>query len=548
MTPQRSASSRSVWLGIWPLYVLLLEYLAISAYFDAKPLLAAAGSARGLGYLGFLAPAFVVIATVTYILSGRVLRTELAQVVRAAPVFGPARRLALLVNLASFALLWLQTARMFPPATPAGALPSLGTLLAFVFAAAVSALAMLYALVPLDALRRVAPSALHALGLGAGAGLLAWAAGLASEQLWQHLQTATLYSVLALMLPFSDQIVFGPEEAVIGTEDFLVQVAPECSGVEGIGLITVVMAAYLVSARARLRFPRALWLLPFSIALVFIGNAARIALLIAVGVHGSPEVALSGFHSKAGWLFFCAIALSLIAAVQRGDWFARERAQRTASAADSGSWNPVTTYLAPLLALIATSLVTGLFSTGFDRLYGLRIVAVLLALYSQRRHLPHPSWPPSWHAPAIGLAVFALWWWLVPRPAAEHVAALRASIAELGPVWAGVWLALRALGSAITVPIAEELAFRGFLLRRLISSDFSTVDRRRLTPLAVVGSSLAFAALHPGAWVAAGLAGVAYALAQRARGRTGDAIIAHAVTNACIAADVLLWDAYWLWV
>ena len=39
----------------------------------------------------------------------------------------------------------------------------------------------------------------------------------------------------------------------------------------------------------------------------------RIALLIAVGVNISPEIALSGFHSKAGWLFFCGIALALIA-------------------------------------------------------------------------------------------------------------------------------------------------------------------------------------------------------------------------------------------
>jgi membrane protease YdiL (CAAX protease family) len=64
----------------------------------------------------------------------------------------------------------------------------------------------------------------------------------------------------------------------------------------------------------------------------------------------------------------------------------------------------------------------------------------------------------------------------------------------------------------------------------------------------VIVSSLAFGALHPGALLAACLAGVAYALAQAARGRTGDAIVAHALTNGCIAAYVLLGDAYWLWL
>ena len=39
-----------------------------------------------------------------------------------------------------------------------------------------------------------------------------------------------------------------------------------------------------------------------------------------------------------------------------------------------------------------------------------------------------------------------------------------------------LWLAARVLGSSIIVPIAEELAFRGYLLRRLIDSDFTLVN------------------------------------------------------------------------
>jgi hypothetical protein len=44
------------------------------------------------------------------------------------------------------------------------------------------------------------------------------------------------------------------------------------------------------------------------------------------------------------------------------------------------------------------------------------------------------------------------------------------------------------------------------------------------------------------------MAGVAYALAQRARGRTADAVVAHAVTNGLITIDVLVFGADWLWV
>ena len=164
------------------------------------------------------------------------------------------------------------------------------------------------------------------------------------------------------MLPFSDRLAFAPNEALIGTEEFLVEVAPECSGIEGIGLITVVMGVFLWSARERLRFPRALWLMPTAIGLVFFFNAVRIALLIAVGVLVSPEIALSGFHSKAGWLFFCAIALGLIALAQRSRWLLRaELAQPQAAEAE---WNATATYLMPMLVLIASSLVTALFASG----------------------------------------------------------------------------------------------------------------------------------------------------------------------------------------
>jgi CAAX prenyl protease-like protein len=98
-----------------------------------------------------------------------------------------------------------------------------------------------------------------------------------------------------------------------------------------------------------------------------------------------------------------------------------------------------------------------------------------------------------------------------------------------------------------TVPIAEELAFRGFLLRRIVASDFTAVSPRTFTWPSVVLSSLAFGALHQ-RWIAGTIAGLCYASAQLRRGRLGDAIVAHVATNTLIAADVLLRGAWWLWL
>jgi len=99
----------------------------------------------------------------------------------------------------------------------------------------------------------------------------------------------------------------------------------------------------------------------------------------------------------------------------------------------------------------------------------------------------------------------------------------------------------------VTVPIAEELAFRGFLLRRLISADFDSVSFQRWTLWAVFASSLIFGLLHSDRWIAGSIAGMLYASAQKWRGRIGDAIVAHGVTNALIAVSVL-WSGNWsLW-
>ena len=60
----------------------------------------------------------------------------------------------------------------------------------------------------------------------------------------------------------------------------------------------------------------------------------------------------------------------------------------------------------------------------------------------------------------------------------------------MSPALAVLWVALRTIGSVITVPIAEELAFRGYLLRKLVASDFERVSPRHFTLFSFAASSL----------------------------------------------------------
>jgi CAAX prenyl protease-like protein len=111
---------------------------------------------------------------------------------------------------------------------------------------------------------------------------------------------------------------------------------------------------------------------------------------------------------------------------------------------------------------------------------------------------------------------------------------------------AGAWLLCRVLGSVVFVPIAEELAFRGYLLRRLIDRDFTSVSPRLFTVTSFLGSSVAFGLLHE-RWLAGSIAGMIFAVAQYRRGRIADAIAAHAMSNTLLAVYVL-WFGHWsLW-
>ena len=123
---------------------------------------------------------------------------------------------------------------------------------------------------------------------------------------------------------------------------------------------------------------------------------------------------------------------------------------------------------------------------------------------------------------------------------------MEAGLAAL-PYWAaGLWIFFRVIGSVITVPIVEELAFRGYLIRKLIARDFENVPLNQFTWLSFLLSSVLFGLLH-GRWVAGIIAGMLFALALYRRGQLGDAVFAHVTANGLIAAYVLVYGKWALW-
>ena len=400
------------------------------------------------------------------------------------------------------------------------------------------ALTWLFALAPAAAWRTLVGSERTAIGASLVAAVAVWLFGLVTQTFWRPLAEATLFVAQGLVGAVYPNVDYDPVKGTIGTPSLLLEIAPQCSGYEGIALVTVFVSLYLWLFRDRMRFPHALWLLPAGWIAMWLANVARIAALVMVGTSISPDIATRGFHSQAGWIAFTAIALALIALSHRLGLVTTDPAP-SARHADS----PAPALLVPLIAMLAGSMVAAAFSSGFDTLYPLGVVATAVALWAYRRHYRAFEFAVSPVAIGIGFAVFGLWMLLTGPQAAGPAKALP----EMPAALAALWIAFRVVGSVITVPIAEELAFRGYLLRKFVASDFEHVPPRRFTVLSFVGSSVLFGLMHQG-WIAGALAGAGFAFAVYYRGRLWDAVVALVTANALIAIAVLGFGRWDLWL
>jgi exosortase E/protease (VPEID-CTERM system) len=377
--------------------------------------------------------------------------------------------------------------------------------------------------------------------LGIGACVLAAYAA----PVWNPLARWTLRLAWLLLRPFVPGIRADPSNMIFGTPGFSVIVAPACSGYEGIGLILAFTAGWLWFFRREWRFPRALILIPLGVAAIWFFNAVRVAGLVLIGIAGAPGIALQGFHSHAGWIAFNVVALGTCLAARRISWLTTAGSD-TIAIREHSQPNPIAPYLMPLVAILAAAMLTGAASSGFEWLYVFRVAAAAAALWYFRDTYRALDWRVGWPAVALGGLVFLIWIGLEPLAGSAHAGQPQA-LAHASALVRITWLAFRILGAVITVPIAEELAFRGFLLRRLVSADFESVAWRTFAWVPFLISSIAFGLLHGDRWLAGTIAGMIYAFAMLRRGRIGEAAAAHAVTNALLAIFVLATGNWQLW-
>lgn len=109
-------------------------------------------------------------------------------------------------------------------------------------------------------------------------------------------------------------------------------------------------------------------------------------------------------------------------------------------------------------------------------------------------------------------------------------------------------LVFRTVRATILVPIIEELFWRAWLLRWLVSPDFEKVPLGTYTRGSMWISAILFASEHGPYWEVGLMAGLAYNFWMVRTKSLGDCILAHAVTNGVLSLFVIAsghWE-YWL--
>ena len=337
----------------------------------------------------------------------------------------------------------------------------------------------------------------------------------------------TFAAVGAILAATGAAVTIDPATYIIGVEGFVVRIASQCSGIEGAVLVLSFGLLYAMLFRRDLRLGRFLAVvLPLAIAASWLLNILRIALLILIGARVSPDLAVNGFHSHAGWLFFSAVALGLVWLAEQSAWLHRTPLPARRPWLD----DPTAALILPFAAFMLASLATHALYQPADLGYPLRVAVLVAVVWLFRRAWRRWDWALDPVGIGVGTGVGILWLALADPVAGGDLAQ---ALLALPGVTLGLWIALRLVGTVLLVPLVEEAFFRGYVLARLDRG--GTAGRM----LALAVSTALFALLH-GQWLAAGVAGLAFGLVMLRRGRVGDAVQAHMAANLLVGLWALL--------
>jgi CAAX prenyl protease-like protein len=219
--------------------------------------------------------------------------------------------------------------------------------------------------------------------------------------------------------------------------------------------------------------------------------------------------------------------------------------------------HPAVPYVAPFAVFLLCLLIAGrtTIPQPWESVAWVGVVAVTIALTS-RQLVAGLRLSSGVMSVLVGVGVFLLWvapdalvpgWresWVFQNSITGHVK-ISIAPAELS---SPLVLWLRVVRAVVLVPILEELFWRGWLPRWIQDTRFERIPPGTFTAFAFIVTAVLFAAEHGPFWEVGLLAGLVYNWWMWRTKSLGDLVLAHAVTNACLAGYVVLTQQWQFWM
>ena len=221
--------------------------------------------------------------------------------------------------------------------------------------------------------------------------------------------------------------------------------------------------------------------------------------------------------------------------------------------------SPVTARVAPFVVFIVITFAQDWFgAAGRYWLYLAKTLVGAWMLWAVWPVVTEMRWKIGWQAVPVGVGVFAMWVGLddllvrlglpnsYPKLKLSGTAWNPNDTFGAGSALAWFFVVVRIAGSSLVVPMLEEVFFRSFLYRYVTRVDFLSVSLGAFVLRSFLITSLVFGFEHR-EWLAGLLCGFAYQGLVCRMNRLGDAIAAHAITNALLGLWVVGRGAWQFW-
>jgi len=223
--------------------------------------------------------------------------------------------------------------------------------------------------------------------------------------------------------------------------------------------------------------------------------------------------------------------------------------------------SPTAARVAPFGVFLLLTFCQGQFDEDFR--YGFYLLKTLVGawlIWEMKPLVAEMRWAFSWEAVIVGVGVFVIWVGLdgfypklselttkigFSKPEPTNLWNPHARYGE-GSALAWLLIATRIFGSTLVVPPLEEVFFRSWLYRYIVRADFQSVSLRYFALFPFVVTSVLFAFEHE-QWLAGLLCGFIFQGLVVRKGRLGDAMTAHAITNFLLGVWVIWKDAWQFW-